>query len=114
MAEFTFVVVALLTLLVVAAPIIVLVRLLSRGKRRFCPDCGYEGRAGSKVSGSLLLEIVLWLLFIVPGLIYSVWRTGTRRPACSMCGSERLVPPNSPIALQFKAKLAGGPVSPQA
>lgn len=106
MVEVTLIISALAILVLLVVPILVVMRWLGRGKKAFCADCGHEGRAGSTVRGSLALEIVFWLLFIIPGLIYSIWRTSTRRPACSRCGSERLVPPDSPLARKLRTELA--------
>jgi len=32
--------------------------------------------------GHFALEFVLWLCFLVPGIIYSIWRLTTRRETC--------------------------------
>ena len=42
------------------------------------------------------VELILWLCFLVPGLIYSVWRMSSYRATCPSCGSENLVPLDSP------------------
>lgn len=44
----------------------------------------------------MAVEIILWLCFIVPGLIYSIWRMSSYHAACPVCGSSTLVPLNSP------------------
>ncbi len=65
-------------------------------------------------SGSIAIEIVLWLAFLIPGLIYSIWRLTTRRDACAACGSAELVPENSPrgrellLAYHAGARHGGG------
>ena len=46
---------------------------------------------------SILIEIILWLFLIVPGVIYSLWRLTTRAKACPACGTPSLVPLNSPM-----------------
>lgn len=69
---------------------------------RYCTTCGTEGRPVLKTPGSLAIEIVLWFCFIVPGLIYSIWRLAGRGPACRSCGGTTLVPPTSPAALHAK------------
>lgn len=67
--------------------------------RKFCPDCGTVGVPMTKTRGSLALEIVLWLMFCGPGLIYSIWRLTTRYAACPACESPAVIPLNSPRAL---------------
>lgn len=67
-----------------------------------CKDCGTEAVPATRTRGSIWIEIVLWLCFIVPGVIYSLWRISTRRKVCSACGSEALIPVNSPAAQAAK------------
>lgn len=75
------------------------------GKDMFCKSCGHSGPSKNHTPGSLLIEIVLWICFIVPGLVYSLWRLSAKKAACSACGSLDLVPPNSPIAIATKKQL---------
>lgn len=70
----------------------------------FCGDCGTEAPARSRTRGSFAIELLLWL-FLLPGLLYSLWRLTTRRDVCSACGSERILPPGSPMAQKMKAEL---------
>lgn len=72
----------------------------------FCTACGTEGKPASKTPGSLLIEIILWLCFLIPGLIYSIWRISARKKVCAACGAMQLVPPGSPVAKQMREKLA--------
>jgi len=43
------------------------------GSSRHCMTCGVDGPPVSRTRGSMGIEILLWLCFIVPGLIYSLW-----------------------------------------
>ena len=61
-----------------------------------CSNCGYIGKSKRIPKGSMAVEIILWLCFIVPGLIYSIWRMSSYHAACPICGSQNLVPLNSP------------------
>ena len=74
----------------------------STGKALFCTSCGHEGPAKSVTRGSILIEIVLWLCFIVPGLIYSLWRLNSKGKVCASCGHSTLIPTGSPAALAQK------------
>lgn len=67
------------------------------GKEMVCTICGHYGRTVSRTRGSLLIEIVLWICFIIPGLIYSLWRLTTRSRVCSACGSDKTVPVDTPV-----------------
>ncbi len=84
-----------------------LVKLLSRGstKPMYCKSCGHSGPTATKTPGSLAIEIVLWLMLIVPGIIYSLWRISARKAACTACGSTDLVPPDSPVAVAARKQL---------
>lgn len=67
-------------------------------QRRICTNCGYEGKAIFKTKGSILIEIVLWLLFIVLGLIYSLWRSTTRKMMISSgCDNLNTMIPNNSL-----------------
>jgi len=57
-----------------------------------CTRCGHQGDTKIETPGSLILEIVLWLCFIVPGLIYTLWRKSSQYDACRKCGSPDVVP----------------------
>lgn len=81
---------------------------LLQGKPKFCTTCGHEGGTESKTRGNLLIEIVLWLCFLVPGLIYSIWRVSSRHDVCASCGASTLVPPDSPMAKAQKKSLQQG------
>lgn len=67
-----------------------------KGPVRVCTVCHHQGQAKQRTSGSMGIELVLYLFFIVPGLIYSLWRLSTRKWVCASCGAEALVPPDSP------------------
>ena len=70
----------------------------SSGPVMYCTACGTEGRGKTKTRGSLLIEVVLWICFLVPGLIYSLWRHSSKHKVCGACGAAALVPLNSPVA----------------
>lgn len=67
------------------------------GKPMVCKACGHQGSGSTKTRGNILIEIILWLCLIIPGLIYSLWRLGSRHKVCAVCGSTELIPIDSPI-----------------
>ena len=73
---------------------------------KYCTTCGVEDKPTIETRGHFLIEVILWICFIVPGLIYTIWRTSTKYEKCTSCGSKDLVPPTSPIALATKKRLA--------
>lgn len=76
------------------------------GSAKFCTTCGHEGPAKTVARGSMAVEVILWLCFFVPGLVYSVWRLSSKYKACSNCGAQSLVPPGSPVAVAAKKRFA--------
>jgi len=61
-----------------------------------CTVCETVGQTVKHTKGSFLIEVILWLCFIIPGLIYSIWRLTTKADICQSCGSASVVPLNSP------------------
>lgn len=73
-------------------------------KAMICPNCFTQGKPKLYTKGSILIELVLWLCLIVPGVIYSLWRhTSGRYWGCSHCGAGGLVPLDSPRGRQLTA-----------
>jgi hypothetical protein len=70
--------------------------------KRHCMTCGVDAKPARKIKGSMAVEIILWICFIVPGLIYSIWRSTSRFDACSACGSTQIVPLTAPAAITHK------------
>ena len=68
-----------------------------------CTRCLEEGRPKTITRGSFAIEVVLWLCFLVPGLIYTIWRLTTKAAVCRACGSVDLVPADSERARRLKA-----------
>ena len=50
-----------------------------------CRVCGFQGAAVRYTPGSVIVEIALWLLCLIPGLFYSVWRLCARYTMCPKC-----------------------------
>ena len=92
-------------------------------EQQICANCGYAGDSVSVAKGSFGVELVLWLCFFIPGLIYSLWRLGSKYPACPKCGAPQIrvaveegnepvtppMPPGTPDEVQPPAT----PVYPQ-
>jgi len=70
----------------------------------YCRDCATVARPRKDTPGSFLLEVVLWLCFLVPGFIYSVWRLTSKRRVCTTCGSRAIIPADAPAAVQTLAQ----------
>lgn len=68
----------------------------------FCTRCLTEGVPKNVTKGSFAVEVALWFLFCLPGIVYSLWRLTSKHPACPSCGAIELVPPNSPAAKRLR------------
>jgi len=64
--------------------------------KMICLQCGEINRPSPEERGNIYLAIFLWICFIVPGLLYSLWSFFNKKYVCPACRSERLVPPGSP------------------
>jgi hypothetical protein len=74
------------------------VRATNASKEYLCKSCGAVGKATTVTPGSFLIETVLWVAFIVPGILYSLYRITKRHNACPVCKSREIIPVDSPIA----------------
>jgi predicted RNA-binding Zn-ribbon protein involved in translation (DUF1610 family) len=72
----------------------------------YCPRCGTVAKSKQLTPGSGGIEIVLWLCFILPGLIYSLWRASSKFETCPACGEAGMIPLASPKA-QAGLKIRG-------
>lgn len=69
-----------------------------------CTACGTAGDPVRETKGSFLIELFLWLCFLAPGIIYSLWRLTTRYDACRSCKAATLVPVDSPVGRKLLDK----------
>lgn len=101
---------SIISQLILAAVLVLVAYYAAKARRtpawqRWCPNCGTTGAPVSVTRGSILIEIVLWLCFLVPGLIYSIWRLTTRYKACPSCSAPNMIPLDSPRALAARQGL---------
>lgn len=73
-----------------------------------CPNCGVIGQPKKITKGSFGMEVVLWLCFIVPGVLYSLWRLSSRHEGCRSCGQAGVIRTDTPrgqqLVRQFSAQ----------
>lgn len=67
-------------------------------KTLICSQCGFVGSPKSGTKGSLMVEIVLWCFLLLPGFIYSIWRSSSRHSMCPKCKNSNLIPIDAPRA----------------
>jgi hypothetical protein len=69
----------------------------------YCQNCGTVAKPKTLTRGSFIIEIFLWLLMIVPGLIYSLWRLTSKQKVCPRCEAPNMIPADSPRAQEALA-----------
>lgn len=62
-----------------------------------CTICGYVGFPKKVARGSGAVEFILWLLFLGPGLVYSIWRRVNKQNTCPACGNSKMISINTPV-----------------
>jgi hypothetical protein len=72
-----------------------------------CLRCRAYRRPRRELRGSPALELVLWLAFVVPGLVYATWRHLGARHVCAVCGVV-LVDDEAPEARELAASESRG------
>lgn len=64
-----------------------------------CTACGASFAKDKKFTpGSFFIELILWICFLIPGIIYSIWRLASRKKVCPNCLHDTVIPGNSPAA----------------
>lgn len=59
-------------------------------QKTFCTHCHYTGRPKTITKWSILIEIILWCCFLIPWLIYSLYRWKSRYCVCRKCSSDQI------------------------
>jgi ribosomal protein S27E len=60
-----------------------------------CARCLTVTGGRAVLPGSIIITLLLVWVFVLPAIIYSVWRHSARKFVCPSCGSEELVPVES-------------------
>jgi hypothetical protein len=60
-----------------------------------CRACRLVATPKSITKGPSLIEVLLWGLFLIPGILYSAWRFITKEKVCPVCSSLAVIPINS-------------------
>ena len=79
-----------------------------------CTTCGHETlQPIRKMPGTPWVSLGLLVPFVLPGVIYQIWRIAMRRPVCPRCGSPALIPGDAPLARTWRAAgwIAGTPAA---
>lgn len=66
-----------------------------------CTTCGSIGEYHETRPGSNLVEVVLWLWMIIPGVLYSAWRNSKKSAVCASCSARTLIMAGTPVGRQI-------------
>lgn len=78
---------------------------MAKHQRLLCMQCHEITEKPKKVMpGSAIMELLLWLFFLLPGMLYSVWRYHARTSVCPTCTAADLIPANSKRAQSILSK----------
>jgi hypothetical protein len=70
---------------------------------KICKNCGFRGEPLKKGSG--WIEFLLYFVYFIPGIFYSVWRREENgRVKCPSCGSCSMIPTSSPTGRELFEK----------
>lgn len=70
---------------------------------KICPNCYYVGKPKKIAKGEFILELILWLVGLIPGIIYSLWRFFNKREECPTCKAQNLLLLDSPRGMELWA-----------
>jgi hypothetical protein len=68
-------------------------------KKYVCMECGCQRDPIDVNRGLWVIEIFMWLLYILPGVIYSIWRRVRKQQVCPKCRNPSVVLTSSSRAM---------------
>lgn len=74
-----------------------------------CTICGYAGTPKKKNKGNGWIEVILWFFFLIPGIIYSIWRRSDKQSICLKCGNKSMIPIDSPQGQKMMGEQRNNP-----
>ena len=77
---------------------------MGKKAEKICSECGHFGIPKKVNPGGCAVELILWLLLLIPGIIYTVWRASSAYDVCSQCGGKDLLPITSPRGKKLMAE----------
>jgi len=87
---------SLIVIAVITIVVLIIMYLSTHEKivKKRCAVCDRTSFPITRRKGYFALEIVLWILFILPGIVYSVWRLCAPKDVkCPHCGSvNKMIP----------------------
>jgi hypothetical protein len=74
------------------------------GVNFICSNCGYRGSHKVVRRGSSLIEVFLWIMIIIPEIVYTLWRITSKYEVCPKCKAPNMVPMDSPRGKKLEAE----------
>ena len=74
-------------------------------KKYVCMECGCQRDPIKAKRGLLVIEVFMWLLYILPGVIYSIWRRVRAHEVCPNCRNPSVVLTSSSRAMGMRRLL---------
>ena len=74
-------------------------------RKYVCRNCGTVGNSKIVTKGSFFIELILWLSFLIPGLIYTAWRMTSKYKVCRNCKSADITPADSLVGKKLIKEL---------
>ena len=96
-----YVISAVLTTLFLAVLVLLIAKMV-KTKRMLCVTCRAVSNVRPKPQGSAAVELLLYFLFILPGVIYTFWRASNQSCTCPQCGSREMIPTNTLRAIELQ------------
>lgn len=70
-------------------------------RKYICMECGCQRDPIDAKRGLLIIELIMWCMFIVPGIIYSIWRRLRKHKVCPNCLNPTVELTNSTRVMQM-------------
>lgn len=74
-------------------------------RKYLCMECGCQREPIIAKRGFLIIELFMWLMYILPGVIYSIWRRVRTQQVCTNCRTPSIVLTSSSRAMGIMALL---------
>ena len=75
-------------------------------KQFVCTSCGYIGSPIKVSRGNGLVQLILLLCAIIPGILYMIWRN--KHSACAKCRNATIIPVDSPMGKSILKQMKVG------
>lgn len=88
---------------IVVTAIVVAMKSLEKAfqKEKLCPHCYYQGKFTKRLGGNAAVELLLYMFFILPGIVYTSHRHRSSKDICPECDQDQGLPIKSKRAIEL-------------